>query len=238
MKKLLILTLALCVMLCACKKNTPAETTAETTAEPTVTTTAETTVITTAEETTAPIVTEIVPDYGSDVDVKYEVLTLDDEELNAILDARSADILASYIPNIPSKTNFGGSAEYNVKLESMYKSEKILSAVFSGTYAIYYDNSEEGGEVLYTVNIDRATGKILSTSDIVDFDKMVEAFKNGRFDVSPDFSQYSSAYEIYPYVYLDEGRITVCVTRSGMYEEVLRYSISYSDAQDFLKIEE
>ena len=67
---------------------------------------------------------------------------------------------------------------------------------------------------------------------------MVEAFASGRFDVSPDFSQYNSEYGIYPYVYLDENRLTVCITKSGMYEEVLRYSLSYNDAQDFLKIEE
>lgn len=239
MKKLLILLLALCVILCACKKGKPEETTAETT-EKTAVTTSET-IVTTAADTTVPIVTEIAPDYGDNIDVKYQVLTLDDEELDAIVKAAADAELARYIPNISSVTENGGTAEYDVKLTSIYKSEKIISAVFSGRYAIYYDNSEEGGDVLYTVNIDPVSGKILQTSDIVDYKKMVAAFESGRFDVSPDFSQYNAAYGIYPYVSIettDAGeRLGLYVTESGMYETVLGYYISLDSASDFLKIQ-
>ena len=95
--------------------------------------------------------------------------------------------------------------------------------------------------VLYTINIDTVTGKLLETPDIVDYDKMLEAFKNGRFDVVPDFSQYNSAYGIYPYVSVEKNedalRLGVYVTSSGMYEEVLGYYISPADASDFLKIQ-
>lgn len=239
MKKFFLLLLVLCFALTACKKDKPAETTAETTVETTVTT-AETTV-TTATETTAPIVTEITLDIGDDVDVKYEVLTLDDEELDAIVKAAADAELSRHIPNISSVTENGGTAEYDVKLTSVYKSEKIISAVFSGRYAIYYDNSEEGGEVLYTVNIDPASGKILGTPDIVDYKKMVAAFESGRFDVSPDFSQYNAAYGIYPYVAIETTeageRLGLYVTESGMYETVLGYYISLDSASDFLKIQ-
>ena len=235
MKRLLLLSLAFIILLCSCTRTTPDETTGMVTTE---NTTATVIVETTESTTTFEDVKVETPDVAPGVDVKYEVLTLDDEELQAILDAESEAMLAKYIPNISSVTSLGGTAEYNVKLESVYKSEKILSAVFSGSYAIYYENSEEGGEVLDTVNIDTVTGKILSTPDIVDYEKMVKAFDEGKFDRAPDFSQYNSAYGIYPYVYLDETRFTVCISKSGMYEEVLRYSISYDDAQDFLKIEE
>lgn len=240
MKKLLVLLFVLCVVFCSCKK-TPVETTAyETTAEPAETTVV-TTELTTVAETTEPAVTEITLDVGGDVDVKYEVLTLDDEKLNDIVNAHSADILASYIPNISSIKEMGGTAEYDVKLARLYKSDAILSAVFSGTYAIYYENSEEGGDVLYTINIDPVNGKLLETPDIVDYDKMLAAFKDGRFDKVPDFSQYNAAYGIYPYVSVEsvEGvlRLGVYVTSSGMYEEVLGYYISPNDAADFLKIQ-
>ncbi|MBQ6893143.1 MAG: hypothetical protein IJN48_02965 [Clostridia bacterium] len=238
MKKLLLLLLALCVLLCACKKK-PAETTAEqTTAEPLVTTEQ---ITTEPVVTTEPIVTEVTLDFGDDVDVKYEVLTLADEELNAILDARSADILARYIPNISSIKELGGTAEYDVKLANVYKNEKILSAVFSGTYAIYYENSEEGGDVLYTVNIDPVSGKILETPDIVDYEKMVKAIESGRFDKAPDLSQYNPAYGIYPYVSIetteDGEHLCLYVTESGMYETVLGYRISLDSASDFLRIQ-
>ncbi|MBR5012014.1 MAG: hypothetical protein IKY12_05585, partial [Clostridia bacterium] len=155
MKKLLLLSLVLCLVLCACGRKKPADDVQETTAQ----STEETTVVTTVE-TTEPPVTEVTLDIGDGVDVKYEVLVLDNEEIDAIISAQSSKILASYIPNISSIKEMGGSAEYDVKLASLYKSDKIISAVFKGSYAVYYENSEEGGEVLYTINIDPVTGKI------------------------------------------------------------------------------
>lgn len=238
MKKLVWFLLVLVLALAACRREDPPVTT-----EPPVTVLPPITVQTTVEasETTEPIVTEKAPDYGEDVDVKYEVLTLGDEALNEILAARSADILSRYIPNISSISELGGTAEYDVKLARVYKSDTLLSAVFSGSYAIYYENSEESGEVLYTVNIDPVSGKLLETPDIVDYEKMVEAFRSGRFDQAPDFSQYNPAYGMYPYVAIEtvEGKIRlgVYVTRSGMYEEVLGYYVSPESASDFLKIE-
>ncbi len=239
MKKLLLLLLLLCILLCSCFGKTVETTMEQTTNEPAVTT-EQTTEITTAETTALPV-TEVTLDYGDDVDVKYEVLTLDDEELDAIISARSADILASYIPNISSIKEMGGSAEYDVKLVSLYKSETVVSAVFSGSYAIYYENSEEGGDVLYTINIDAATGRILETPDIVDYGKMLEAFNSGRFDKAPDLSQYNPAYGIYPYVSIEEIdtglRLGVYVTNSGMYQEVFGYYLAPESAEDFLKIQ-
>ena len=238
MKKQIWLLLLLVLTLAACRREDPPVTT-----EPPETVLAPITAQTTVEatETTEPIVTEKAPDFGADVDVKYEVLTLDDEELNAILEARSADILSRYIPNISSIGDLGGTAEYDVKLSRVYKSDTLLSAVFSGSYAIYYENSEEGGDVLYTVNVDPVSGKLLETPDIVDYTKMVEAFESGRFDVKPDFSQYDPAYGLYPYVALEtvdgKTRLGVYVTHSGMYEEVLGYYVSPESASDFLKIE-
>ena len=238
MRKLLVLTLAFSLFLFSCGKDA-AQTTEITTENTTITVATEPSV---GAETTFEDVKVETPTIAPDVDVKYEVLELDDEELQEIIDEKAAEILASYIPNISSISEMGGTAEYNVKLSRMYKSENIISAVFSGSYAIYYENSEEGGEVLYTVNVDRKSGKLLETPDIVDYEKMVEAFANGNFDVSPDFSQYNSAYGIYPYVAIEnvgeEIRLGVYVTRSGMYEEVLGYYISLDAAKDFLKIGE
>ena len=237
MKKLLVLALSLSVLLCACKKDVQETTDVTEKNEPIAVTTAQTA----KEVTTEPIVTEITHNYGDNVDAKYEVLTLKDEELDAILTAKSEEILKSYIPNISSIKDLGGTAEYDVKLTRIYKSDNILSAVFSGNYAIYYENSEEGGEVLYTVNIDPKTGKILETPDIVDYEKMLAAFKGGRFDMVPDFSPYNAAYGIYPYVSIEKVedglRLGVYVTNSGMYQQVLGYYISPADAQDFLKIQ-
>ncbi len=240
MKKVILLVLVLALLLCACRRTKPAETTEAVTTEPVVVTVL--TEDTDVPETTFEDVKVATPTIGPDVDVKYEVLELDDEELQEIIDKRSAEILARYIPNISSISEMGGTAEYDVKLSRIYKSDNIISAVFSGNYAVYYENSEEGGEVLYTVNIDKKSGKLLETPDIVDYEKMVEAFDAGTFDVRPDFSQYNSAYGIYPYVAIEtvdgDKRLSVYVTKSGMYEEVNGYYISLDAAKDFLKIEE
>lgn len=238
MKKFLCLTLVLALFLFSCGKD-PYETTENTTENTTVTLATEPVV---GPETTFEDVKVENPDIAPDVQVKYEVLELDDEQLQQIIDERAAEILARYIPNISSISEMGGTAEYNVKLSRIYKSESIISAVFSGNYAIYYENSEEGGDVLYTVNVDRKSGKLLETPDIVDYEKMVDAFKSGRFDATPDFSQYNSAYGIYPYVAIENTdgnvRLGLYVTKSGMYEEVLGYYINLDSAKDFLKIGE
>ena len=240
MKKLTWISLALGVLLCACNRtDLPVAT------EPTVTTEPDIAVVTTAEPPeTKPVertleVKAVSPALGNGVLASYEVLTTGDTDLDALLEAEAADILARYIPNASSIADLGGTAEYSVKATSIYESEKIISAVFSGSYAIYYENSEAGGDVLYTVNIDPATNRILETPDVVEYAKMVEAFQSGRFDVKPDFSQYDPAYGIYPYVSLEtvEGntRLGVYITKGGMYEEVLGYYISLQDATDFLK---
>jgi|GEM_PF-1290338 len=238
MKRLILLSLVLLLLLCSCNRTKPAET-----AEPTTENTSATIVTTENEpaETTFEDIKIATPTIGPGVDVQYEVLVMEDAELQAILDAESEKILARYIPNISSVTELGGTAEYDVKLKSTYRNDKILSAVFSGEYAVYYENSEEGGEVLYTVNIDVATGKILTTPDIVDYEKMVSAFSDGSFDATPAFSQYTAAYGIYPYVSIEkvdsDVRFCVYITKSGMYEEVQGYYVSLGDASDFLKIQ-
>lgn len=238
MKKLLVFASALCILLCACGKDV-AETTVTT--EKTEQTTMQPTEQTTNAVSEEPIVTEVTHNYGDNVDAKYEVLTLGDEELNTILNNKSEEILKSYIPNISSIRDLGGTAEYDVKLARVYKSDKILSAVFSGSYAIYYENSEEGGEVLYTVNIDPQNGKILSTPDIVDYEKMLAAFNSGKFDKVPDLSAYNPAYGIYPHIAIEETssglRLGVYETTSGVYQEVFGYYISLDAASDFLKIQ-
>ena len=238
MKRIWLVSLAFVLLLCACGRKTPTETTAPATEAPATIVMQETTA---AETTTYEDIKVATPTIAPGVDVQYEVLVLDDEELQDILDAESKKLLDRYIPNISSVSELGGSAEYDVKLRSVYEGGSLLSAVFSGEYAIYYENSEEGGEVLYTVNIDTVTGKILSTADIVDYEKMVAAFADGRFDTVPDFSQYNAAYGIYPYVSIETvagaPRLGIYVTKSGMYEEVLGYYVSLADAKDFLKVE-
>lgn len=240
MKKFLWILLVPFVMLTACRRTDPPVTT-----EPPATVLPPVTVLTTAEppvSTEPPFVVETVaPEYGDEMDVHYEVLITDDEELNQLLEQAGAAEMARYIPNASSVQENGGTAEYDVVMSSIYKGEEIISAVFSGRYAIYYENSEEGGEVLYTVNIDPKTGRILTTPDIIDYEKMVEAFRSGRFDASPDFSPYNGAYGIYPYVSIEavngDKRLCVYVAKSGMYEEVLGYYIPLGDASDFLKMQ-
>lgn len=238
MKRIWLISLAFVLLLCACGRKTPVETTAAVTEAPVTIATQETT---TAQTTTYEDIKVATPTIAPGVDVQYEVLVLDDEELQDILDAESKKLLDRYIPNISSVSELGGSAEYDVKLRGVYKNDTLLSAVFSGEYAIYYENSEEGGEVLYTVNIDMVTGKILQTPDIVDYEKMVASFADGKFDLAPDFSQYNAAYGIYPYVAIEtvagEPRLGIYVTKSGMYEEVLGYYVSLADAKDFLKLQ-
>ena len=240
MKKLIWISLALSILLCACDRTDPPVTT-----EPIGTTGSDEAVVTTAEPPeTLPVGSQlstktVSPALGNSVLASYEVLVTGDTDLDALLEAEAAKILARYIPNASSIADLGGTAEYSVKATSIYESEEIVSAVFSGSYAIYYENSEAGGDVLYTVNIDPAANRILETPDVVEYAKIVEALQNGRFDVNPDFSHYDPAYGIYPYVSMEtvEGntRLGVYITKGGMYEEVLGYYISLQDATDFLK---
>ena len=243
MKKLLVLFLMLAVVLCACKK--PDVTEAITTEQKLPTTVLPVTEPDMTDATTAAtevtvVVTNETPEYGNDVIVDYEIIKIGDEEIDEILKSAGENALKDCIPNISSIEKEGGSAEYNVNLMSMYKGEKIISAVFGGTYTVDYGTSISGGDVLYTVNIDSVTGKVLETPDIIDYEKMLDAYKNGRFDKVPDFSPYNAAYGIYPYVSVEEVegslRLGIYVTSSGMYQEVFGYYINPQDAHDFLKI--
>ena len=146
MKRLLVLLFVCIILFCSCKRTTPVETTdAVVTDDTSVTVIVDTTA---PEETIFEDIKVETPTVGPGVDVKYEVLTLDDAELQAILDAESEAMLNKYIPNISSVTSLGGTAEYDVKLESVYKNDTILSAVFSGNYAIYYENRAERSFIL------------------------------------------------------------------------------------------
>lgn len=232
MKKLLFVLLALCVVLSACgKDNNDVTETAEFTGEyhtyiPLHTATKE------AEETVEPTeLAEVKGEYGENVDVNYEVIVLGDEEIDAFIKANAELEMSKYIENISSVSENEGTAQYDVKLETLYRNENILSAVFYGYYSIFYPGKEESGEVFYTVNIDLASGKVLATEDIVgDYEKMKAAFPDA------DLSGYNAEYGIYPYVSVDADNFYLHVIGGENANELLEYSVPLSEA-DFIKIQ-
>ena len=255
MKKIFITVLALCTVLSACGQKNAEE-------NKSVTETTLTSVVTIpmkentdpsgTEETTEEIVPVINPEdtfvtekanpeYGDGVDVEYDVITVGNADVDELIASAAAAELKRCIPNASSIEELGGTAEYDVKLSGIYRNDVIVSAVFSGRYAIHYETREDGGEVAYTVNIDPVTGKLLETSDIVDYEKMVEAFENGNFDVKPDFSQYKPDYGIYPHVSLEEIdgelKLGLYINENDMESKVYGYYIALDSAKDFLKIQ-
>ncbi len=253
MKKLIIASLALCLVLAACNRNKPASTTTEATTEKEITIPVAT--------TTEPVTTEPVevtseapytavketPEYGNGVTVEYDVLKLDDEELNDLLKAEADTELARHIPNISSITEDGGTADYYSIMSNLYDGERLISAVFNGAYSVSYGTgaaSESRGTVLYTVNIDKQNGKLLDGDDIIsDFDALKTAFYDGEFSpqgaepFASDLTQYRTEYGIYPYVSIDENNFYLYVFETGAAEFYTVYSISLEAAKDFLNKE-
>ncbi|MBE6679513.1 MAG: hypothetical protein E7598_03220 [Ruminococcaceae bacterium] len=231
MKKLLVLFLILCVTLSACRKNV-VETTETSASETTVyETTVQITEATTAE--TLPVtVDKVTPPIGDNITVEYDILTLDDEETNLFIEAASKAELARHIPDISMVSENGGTAEYSAEMASVFGDEKIISAVFTGDYAVYYERSEESGEVFYTINIDPVSGKLVSSEDIIsDFGKLKAAFDSGKFSPNGGELKDLSAYKIYPYVSFDAENVNIYIEESGTYTA---YSIPKADAIDFI----
>ena len=101
------------------------------------------------------------------------------------------------------------------------------------------DGRETRGEVYYTVNVDRASGRLLSGGDIVtDFDALSAALTGGSFKPgapsAADLAQYRPEYDMYPYFRFDADNFYVGINFPGVTETNTEYSISRADAADFL----
>ena len=245
MKKRVALTLAvlLLLLLMSCGKKTPAETDGtQTSALPESSDTSASTDLSAA--TTAP---DPTPEYdlvlrtlkSGALDCTYDILTLGNAETDEALAAFADEMLSYCLPNLSSLEKEGGSASYTAKLDEIYFGEALISAAFRGEYAILAEDGESRGEVYYTVNIDRESGRLLSVGDIVvDFDKLKVALTDGKFTggaPSADLlAQYRPEYDIYPYVRFDEDHFYVNVTETGVTETNTEYGILRTDAADFL----
>ena len=241
MKKLVWISLVLCVLLCACKKDPPVTTDTVITTDPTVMT---------VQPTEQPIelsfaAETVAPSLGKGVAVSYEVLTTGNADLDALFAKAAEAEFARYIPNASSVSADGGSVDYTVEMTSFYADETVICASFAGAYSRFYEDSfgsEEGGDVFYTVLVDPVANKLLTAVDIVsDFEKLKTAFNDGKFTAfgaepyADDLSQYRTEYGIYPYVSLDADSFYLFITESGMDGYTTQYSISRADASDFLK---
>ena len=87
--------------------------------------------------------------------------------------------------------------------------------------------------------MDRASGRLLSGSDIVtDFDALSAALTGGRFKPgapsADDLAQYRPEYDMYPYFRFDKENFYVGINFPGVTETNTEYSISRADAADFL----
>lgn len=246
MKKIIsILTaLALLFALGACKRG-HAET--SDTTPPDTSVTAPTAPVTTASSETATD-TSAVPPYdtvrrtvsSSALDCAYDILTLRDEKTDAALAATADEAFATYVPNVSSLEAEGGSATYTADLAEIYVDAKWISASFTGSYTVTgADGREARGDVYYTVNVDRESGKLLSGGDIVtDFDALAKALADGKFTPgAPDadaLAQYRPEYDIYPYFRADGTHFYVGISVPGVTEVCTEYAIPRADAADFL----
>lgn len=239
-----LLALALAAAFCACKKK-PAETSDSTPSdtvvtEPTVPATTDTSATTT--DTAAPPAFDIVErtEKSAALDAAYGILALGNAKTDAALEAYADAMFASYVPNASSLADEGGSATYAAQLAESYADETLISASFVGMYTITNeDGRETRGEVYYTVNVDRASGRLLSGGDIVtDFDALAAALTGGRFapgaPSADDLAQYRPEYDMYPYFRFDKDNFYVGINFPGVTETNTEYSISRADAADFL----
>ena len=238
-----LLALALAAALCACKKR-PAETSDST---PSGTVGTEPTAPA-ASDTSATTEVPAVRDYdivqrtekSAALDAAYGILALGDAKTDAALEAYADEMFASYVPNASSLADEGGSATYAAQLAEIYTDEKLVSASFVGMYTITNeDGRETRGEVYYTVNVDRASGRLLSGGDIVtDFDALAAALTGGSFKPgalrADDLAQYRPEYDMYPYFRFDKENFYVGINFPGVTETNAEYAISRADAADFL----
>ena len=239
-----LLALALAAAFCACKRK-PVETSDSSASgtsvtEPTTPATSETSATTT--DTAQPPAFDIVQrtEKSAALDAAYGILALGNAKTDAALEAYADEMFASYVPNASSLADEGGSATYAAQLAESYADETLISASFVGMYTIINeDGRETRGEVYYTVNVDRASGRLLSGGDIVtDFDALSAALTGGRFapgaPSADDLAQYRPEYDMYPYFRFDADNFYVGINFPGVTETNTEYSISRADAADFL----
>lgn len=238
-----LLALALAAAFCACKKK-PAETSDASASgtvvtEPTVPVTSDTSATTEVTETPGYDIVQRT-EKSAALDAAYGILALGDAKTDAALEAYADEMFASYVPNASSLAAEGGSATYAAQLAEIYTDAKLVSASFVGMYTITSeDGRETRGEVYYTVNVDRASGRLLSGGDIVtDFDALAAALTGGRFapgaPSADDLAQYRPEYDMYPYFRFDADNFYVGINFPGVTETNTEYSIARADAADFL----
>lgn len=239
----LLLAFALAAAFCACKRK-PVETSDSSASgtsvtEPTTPAASDTSATT---EVSEPKDYDVVQrtEKSAALDVAYGILALGDAKTDAALEAYADEMFVSYVPNASSLAAEGGSAAYAAQLAEIYTDAKLVSASFVGIYTITNeDGRETRGEVYYTVNVDRASGRLLSGGDIVtDFDALSAALTGGRFKPgapsADDLAQYRPEYDMYPYFRFDKENFYVGINFPGVTETNTEYSISRADAADFL----
>ncbi len=242
MKKFLIACLCaiLITQLFACNKRE----------NPDVTTTASDTAVsdgTTSNQPLDPVysIETVTPNFGDAVQISYAILKTGDAALDEVLLTEAKNELAKYIPNASSISEEGGEAEYTVTATSVYTDERLLSAIFTGSYTVYSAGGsadETSGEVFYTVNIDLAERELLGGDDIFsDFSAFITAFTDGKFEGGESNADYASLiapyrpeYDIYPYVCFDSEYFYVNITETGVTETNTLYKIARTDAAVFL----
>ena len=118
---------------------------------------------------------------------------------------------------------------------------KIYSAVFSGSYAIFNEDGDrtDGQELIYTINVDLDSEKILGTADIVsDYAKLAELFRTGKFAESAAASgaldKFRPEYGIYPDVALDRENFCVVISPESFAEKPAVYTLPLAEAAAFL----
>lgn len=257
MKRYFALFLAALALFCSCGKR-GGETTTAVTTEPVTTP-----VVATADsdEPQAPAVPDIElvsrtenisSAAGSTKTFVYPKITLADntelaDRINMEIEAVCHNVFKRSVPGAASMVNGGAEIVYKTTACNYYlHNGKYLSVEFFITIDVFGGVTDEMPSRVYSaLNIDLENGEVYYPEKLIkDLDKLKNALENGIFtpaegveltvhDISEALVQYRSDYGIYPSVYFDGERVTVCVELAKLQGGYALFYLSADRASEY-----
>lgn len=195
---------------------------------------------------------QVFDEKGCHVTLEYPVVQgLADE-------AKQADInslLYSYVYNqfkLKCLVSESGAIEYNyntVDAAVTIAKKGYFCALISVEY--YSDDSSHGNYSTFTVHCGTDEVRLYSSADIIkSFEPIKSQFGKGKFSqeyglttllasLTPDeiIARYSDDYELYPYVYFEDGKFGINVDVSHLYGGYAGFTIDIADVKKHLNTE-
>ncbi len=255
MKRSLILVLLSLLVLASCGKNNDVVTTPLTTDvtseitefvsdEPAVSSAPQIELVTRTEN--------IASAAGSTKTFIYPKVTVADNSdlsyrINMEIEAACNNLFKRSLPGAASMVNGGAEIIYKTTACNTYlHDERYLSVEFYVTIDVFTGGSDELPSKAYSaLNIDLLTGEVFYPEKLIkDLDKLKNALENGIFtaadgveltanEISEALVQYRVDYGIYPSVYFDADKATVCVELAKLQGGYALFYISADDASEY-----